>query len=567
MKTLRAILDKFYEKPLIGSMVLSGGFMLCLLCFFTSTFETNDDAYMMMFASGFYLGSPIEYILPAGVFLGTFLKFLYIHFPQGNWYVWGLFAIHFVSIWILLYLVFASRKHLYLLLATLASILLFESYFLVFLQFTTTAFLLSISAFLLFFYTTSQLEFKFYHCILPIFLLIIASQIRDKVPGFTLAVGIPALAYLAFFKKKFWAVLGFGVLFLGFFFTSVWLENNYQGKITNWGSHRHLFEKGFYSVYNKPMLDYEKDPAFYSNLGWSKNDYLMLKNGFFEDLPKYSMENLEKIARLNKNQKIPLLSVYYVIELILWKFRYITFFTAFALLMLFLQKNNSLSLVSIGMVVVALGFCFYIGSELFLKARVIVPLLCFIQLFALVSMSENQWRSGIGQLKWFRISLHAFLAFTIIFGFIKLVKNDRENIKPMVQQFENHYIDLEKSFPDQVMVTWGLGFTVDRVNVLSNFYVNKTKARLYLVLANLGYWHNPELLKVHRETNVYLALIQNPKFLLLLSEDKKLALKDLNKYYEENYHVSIKNQLVRTFFDQVTGRPAFSVYRISQDVQ
>jgi hypothetical protein len=553
------------ERPVLFSLGITSILFVGFFIFFTSTFETNDDAYMMLFASGFYLGRPVEYILPSGVLLGVLLKNLYLLVPQGNWYVWYLLFTHFISVWIILYIAIRRLKNISFLLTLLVSIVYFESYFLVYLQFTTTAFLVSTAALFLFLQQLKNKLSTYPQIIFPILLLVFASQIREKVPLLVLTLGSPALIFLTYSNQKWRLTFFFGIVFLGLFLITQFLENHHVGQIADWGKHRELFDKGFYPVYNKPLIPFNEDSSIYSAVGWSKNDFSLFTAGFFEEMPKYSMENLRVVAKGNDHNKVAPTVIFNQILTILFKFKYLFALTLFSLVALFLHKNKGLSLIAILMTLLWGIICFYLGLDLILKARVVIPMLMVIQLFCVFSYVDNPLFLCLNYRFVNRIVIPIVLFLILGVGIFRIYINDVQNIKPSIQHYEKKYAALVCQFPDKVFVVWGNGFSPDHINVLSNFYSDKKKGQLYLMLANLGYWHNPQLLKLHHEKNVYTALLDNPDFLLLILKDKEAYLPNLYKFYEENYGLKVNGKPIALFKNTETNNTDFSIYKIIHD--
>lgn len=554
--------EKAYNSPILTSFLLSFIFFIGYFSFFTSTFETNDDAYMLFFSSGFYLGKPVEYILPSGVFLGIILKNFYSVFPTGNWYVWYLIFVHFISVWIILFLGIKSSKNISLLLFLLLSIVYFESYFLVYLQFTTTAFLVSMAGTLYFLQTILKEKKSIFPFLVAIPLLLIASQIREKVPLLVLAIFSPAFLYFSLFHGIFKNALIFGTLFIGLFVISQWLENNYKGTIEDWGEHRELFDEGFYPVYNKSGIDYIEDPTFFKKLGWSENDFLLFKQGFFEQMPKYSMQNLRLIAEHFESKKMSVASVLNTLIYILIKYKYLTVLTFLSLICVFFHTNWKYNFSALAMLFFAFGISIVLGQNLILKSRVIVPQLLIIQLFCVYGCFLSPLKFDFEKLKFKNIFINMTLLIFITLGVARIYLNNKKNIKPMVQQFTLLYNELEKSYPNQVFATWGLSFSIDHIDILSNFYKDKQKSKLYIMLANLGYWHNPTLLEKYGEKNIYEALLKNDKFLLVLSSDKIQYLNNLYQYYWENYSIKVEGEFLQFIPDPLVKNAGISIYKI-----
>ncbi|MBY0427562.1 MAG: hypothetical protein K2Q22_18140, partial [Cytophagales bacterium] len=323
-----------------------------------------------------------------------------------------------------------------------------------------------------------------------------------------------------------------------------------------------LFDAGFYPAYNHPVQVSTGDEAIFRSLEWSKNDFDMFKSGFFELLPKYSMENLIMLSQHFSTLKQDEGDTAQIIFYYFGQFKYLFILTLASLLAIFLSKYWYVSLISLSMAFISLGIWFYIGQDLILKARVIVPMLFFIQIYSIYSLSYNYKRFSLIDNPRVNRFIPYLLCLILFFSVLKIYQNDKNHVRPSISSYSKQYEWLEQHFPDQVKVVWGTSLSVDHISALSNFYANKKKAQLYLLLANLGYWQNPELLKVHGESDVYMALLNNPKFLLLLADYKLPHLEYLSKFYWENYKMRVRPVLVRSYFQPTTGKADFHVYKL-----
>jgi hypothetical protein len=129
----------------VVNLILFGLFLTCA----TSVYETNDDLMMQMIASGFHTGHPDEHLVFTDVLIGWALRFLYGAWTGCNWYLIYLLAVHYAVLTAIAFLVVSRRGGWLFTLLYVGFFLIVETRILLYLQFTTTAFLAGTAGLLL----------------------------------------------------------------------------------------------------------------------------------------------------------------------------------------------------------------------------------------------------------------------------------------------------------------------------------------------------------------------------------------------------------------------------------
>jgi hypothetical protein len=129
----------------VVNLILFGLFLTCA----TFVYETNDDLMMQMIASGFHTGHPDEHLVFTNILIGWALRFLYGTWAGCNWYLIYLLAVHYASLTAIAFLVVSRRGGWLFTLLYLGFFLMVETHILLYLQFTTTAFLAGTAGLLL----------------------------------------------------------------------------------------------------------------------------------------------------------------------------------------------------------------------------------------------------------------------------------------------------------------------------------------------------------------------------------------------------------------------------------
>lgn len=86
------------RNPLAASLVWIGILFGSVFCFYTPSYETNDDVIMSMIASGTGVSAtPNEHLVFTNVAIGLLLKQLYTHIPSLPWYAYYLLSVNYLT--------------------------------------------------------------------------------------------------------------------------------------------------------------------------------------------------------------------------------------------------------------------------------------------------------------------------------------------------------------------------------------------------------------------------------------------------------------------------------------
>jgi hypothetical protein len=129
----------------VVNLILFGFFLTCA----TPVYETNDDLMMQMIASGFHTGHPDAHLVFTNILIGWALRFLYGAWAGCNWYFIYLLAVHYVALTAIAFLVVSRRGGWLFTMLYVGFFLIVETRILLYLQFTTTAFLAGTAGLLL----------------------------------------------------------------------------------------------------------------------------------------------------------------------------------------------------------------------------------------------------------------------------------------------------------------------------------------------------------------------------------------------------------------------------------
>src|ERR1700690_493898 len=93
--------------PWLASLLCVIVFFVLYLFVFRPGYQVDDDITMIQIVSGYLGGVPVPFMVFSNVLLGFVLNLLYRLPTNLNWEIWLFFAIHFLSTWSLVYIVFS----------------------------------------------------------------------------------------------------------------------------------------------------------------------------------------------------------------------------------------------------------------------------------------------------------------------------------------------------------------------------------------------------------------------------------------------------------------------------
>lgn len=208
---------------------------------FPVTFEDNDDVMMLMISSGIFTGFPDEHLIFTNILIGYVLKFFYSITTSIEWYSLHLMLAHIIALSIIITVLLEIKTTLnkFGVLTSLITLLVFSTYFILRIQFTTTAFFLATAGFLLLYHIfldNTRLNLK--RIIVIVILIVWASLIRFEVLFAVCIVLFPF--FVVKLKNKFFFLLSslITVIIFSFYFL-------------NYGMYRSDKSWAYYVEFNK----------------------------------------------------------------------------------------------------------------------------------------------------------------------------------------------------------------------------------------------------------------------------------------------------------------------------
>ncbi|MFH0945897.1 MAG: hypothetical protein V2A76_11920, partial [Planctomycetota bacterium] len=266
-------------------------------------YATNDDPGMAMRAAGVSkLDAPSEYLFNTNVLVGYALKALYDTVSGVPWYALYLIALHFLATSVVLFAVVRARFSIIRLLLFLLYYAVAEVFFRLYLQFTQVSLMLALSSTLL---LLSELRKErgagpawrvLAACLL---LYCCAGLVRER--SLLLALGVSFLpTALALWKLRSLSalkrVLAVGVT-LGMVAMAFHLvDARHYASDEEWrafyeGKKAKVQIIDFENVYWHP-----ETRKYFDEIGWSRNDFLMMRFWFYADDEHYSLEKIRQLS-------------------------------------------------------------------------------------------------------------------------------------------------------------------------------------------------------------------------------------------------------------------------------
>ncbi|MGA7194215.1 MAG: hypothetical protein WBW94_11330 [Anaerolineales bacterium] len=302
-KSIRRFLSTY---PLIAALFCT--FSLFLFCFvvFRIGYGVNDDIQLIAIASGYLGGKSFPFLIFSNVILGFALNLLYQFPTQINWEIWLFIAVHFLSIWALVYIVFSRPMMKWKIQAIgLLIVLSGEVYFLLNITFTTVAAVAAIAGFCLIL-TDAQSDINWAKSsfVCGGGLVIMASLIRIESLEFVLLIMMPFLIVNFRFLNPKSFMMYFGIIALlvigGYAF-----DKFYLSLFPNWLSYN------TYTMTRSMLQDTPRLANMEGAIGdvrWSANDLNMFSRWFFPDQVTYSLENLRYLVEHVSDRRADILN-------------------------------------------------------------------------------------------------------------------------------------------------------------------------------------------------------------------------------------------------------------------
>jgi hypothetical protein len=247
---------------------------------FCPGYDTNDDLYMQLIASGFYTGHPGEFLVFTNFLIGKALSFFYSHFGTFNWYLFYLVSVHFMASTGIAFLVFRRLQHWSFILVYAVFFVVVESRILVSLQFTTTASLAGVTGLLFLVDGLSRrAAFSWSTTLIGVCFIGLTVAIRELVLPLILILALPFLCErfgVAGWRRLLVSMALCGSVGLGLHALNSW-HSRRDPEWTQFTEYNELRGK----IHRTKLESYL--PLVAPKVGWSANDAAMFSNWYFAE--------------------------------------------------------------------------------------------------------------------------------------------------------------------------------------------------------------------------------------------------------------------------------------------
>jgi len=291
--------DRSSTSEIFISMLISGLTVLVFLLSLSTHYVENDDVLMSSISSGSYSGQPSEYLVFTNFLIGWVLKILPKINNEINWYTVYLYLTHTVSLAVFFYCFLLKSKNL-----AVSIIFFFTGFALISanllqdLQFTTTAATAGVSGLCLLILGREHFAEK----AIAILLIIFSSLIRYETTVLILLSAIPVF-FVVLRKGQKNKIIGLSVALLGIFICHLANKVYYQSNV-EWSNFLQSIKIRQDIQENKYFYTYHQAASTLKKVAWSEDDFYLFKGFTFDNSPKYSLANLEKIAKTVNEGKL-----------------------------------------------------------------------------------------------------------------------------------------------------------------------------------------------------------------------------------------------------------------------
>lgn len=409
---------KIYQN--FSFLLIANAILLILLIHILPVrFETNDDVMMLLIGSGIYSGSPDAHLVFINYIYGSLVSFLYTHFPGIEWYTVLMISIHILSISIISWKILGSNTSLIRKVIYLFIFYCIEINLIVYLQFTTTASLCALSGIILF--VSDNLSKK----ILALLIFTLASLIRFESVFLILIINIPFGVY--FLIKRFQSKSYSCILLLPMFFILPVLgkiiDNRIYSNETKWSTYKE------YNDYRGRINDNPNAESFNdlpANI--TQSDYVLFLS-FFADTNVFDNETVKllysKIKGVNFENKLKNIpSNLYVHRRLI----FLIFLLAIIQILFIKEKVNRLILIST--TILFFFLLIYISLEAILKFRVFISMImafCWILFITGYNILNKRF-------KYLYILVLFLFSFYLIRHSVREYRHDKRIISKTIEQ-------------------------------------------------------------------------------------------------------------------------------------
>ncbi|MBI4689201.1 MAG: hypothetical protein HY754_02870 [Nitrospirae bacterium] len=523
---------------------------------------------MAMIASGTgFSNVPDEHFYMTNVLLGKILENLYSFLPDYPWYGYYIIFVHFISNVILLYALlkykFSWTRFSFFVFYFVA----IQMYFLMNLQFTTTAFIAGQSGVFLFFAVvnrekstdTNMLSHDTPHPSLPLkggglgrgwglyfigaMLLLLSALIRINSFYLILILSVPlfSINIMKHSNKK--ILTEYLIFLLSVFILSAAAQgyNKYyykQDKDWNDFYERiNLIALNF--IDNKNAVYNMETKHIFDKANWSVNDFLMLRSCFYADPELYGKQKLEQILSNFKPYKYYMTKKSFFNAFIDIFQNKVVWTILFVLLIFVSYSNNKRNIFPKIVLTAILVGTLIIYLIIFKKVpeRAYLPMFSFIAFISLFHIDGSIGFSGKLFGKTFRDSIRMILP---VIGFLSLLSvlngyYKEGQLNDLKNQAIKQAIKNLNPTPDKVFVVWGTNFPYEFFSPFDNLNIYFSKFNILTTVSNNPI--NAEMMKEFGINDIYRSLYEQKNVFLI---SNILCNSLFRQYVKEHYFRDIE---------------------------
>lgn len=542
--------------PVLLSFIATFLLFTVILLFFKIGYDVNDDIYTVQILSGYYSGSPVQFPIYSNVLVGLLYQLLFQINSRINWVTFFYLAVNFLSVWNLFYNVFLLKQKYYFTIFFIGLIVVFESYFLLAITFTTIAAVACVSGLVsLVSIIYSKRPIWNWQLFSSIGLLLLGSLIRFST---LILVFIPFVPFFLFslpkiFSKRNLAPILLTGLILGcaFLFNSIYLHLN-----PDWESFQRYTSIRSLVQDTPRMFMIDDAPRLSDLVGWSSNDYYLFNNWFSLDKSVYSEANLQILISNFPNwfQDIPTAYYFFITQILVHPVIDLIFIliSSWFVLILFTPKRRAILLSSFAYILlISVGFLMVWGYKL--PQRIIIPTL-FTQL--LINFYLPKWISDDNEsneiyppLKMDSLSISILLLalFSLFMGWRIFVRPFQQKSVISERQTEysyylngmNQLVDNGLINEDSVIISSGSGIPFEYMSPLAPLEFPKVK-----VVVSGWNTFSPVYESALQKAGISddPLIVSDHKNLYLLSPEKLIPMEI--RFYKEHYNLDLKPRII-----------------------
>jgi hypothetical protein len=502
---------------------------------FCPVFETNDDVILSMICSGLgFARQPDSHMLFSNLAVGTVLSRLYTINQHIPWYGLYLFTSNLLSTTVIFFSLLWRRSPLFGMGLSLTFFACAVLHILLFVQFTTTASLLSVAALALLVRMTELRKTNWQFYIAPLCLLVLSSLIR--IQSLQLFACLGTLLFLIgpadLRKQRLWALSVLGVslaLGMSFHHLSYALYDADKG----WGHFPRINPVVSMFINFGQSQSLPANSKLPSQVGWTNTDLQMLTNWNYIDRENFSIEKLEKISKLIPVATVPLSVKLERLKSIFDDCSLLPMVLSILFCLPFIKRDQWLGfgLLWGGTVAIIVLLCLFIKIE----SRAYYPMFCLLNFCALNALDQKALHETFRNKRLVALSAIALAMLGMAYAsWCERIFLEPERVVKRLRQSVQRSLAMIGPSSSQVYVGWQFPYDAilpyeDQTNYFQNLVVLPVNALCQTPVT-------ADILKKYDIKNLF-SQLTNPNIRILSTADENDL---LAQYVLEHYHQKIK---------------------------